>query len=255
MKNVDESQYQKVLELQKTNNNPYTEHFRGSRKTLVVFGREIVSTVVGGNSLHLGSLSQKKFASFLGSFKKSLYSQFNKRPELLELDINFSGSSRAKNRNKFDDLPINSFFYNVDISSAYWQVAYRLGYISKPFYQKYLKKEEYKAVKRLCFSFLSRTNFRTYNLGGTPITISCQNDIERKVYQNVRKELYKIISGALEKCDGNYIDYNIDALSVTKENRTHIVEYFNSQSIDIKIFPCQKISKNQYTIKSTIRTF
>ena len=56
MKTVSESEYQKILEIQQKNNNPYHEHFKGSRKTLIVFGREIVSCLIGGNALDIGCL-------------------------------------------------------------------------------------------------------------------------------------------------------------------------------------------------------
>jgi hypothetical protein len=255
MKNVDENKYQQIIQLQKLNNNSFTEHIRGSRKTLIVFGREVVSTVAGGNSLNLGNLSEKQFASFLGTFKKSLYNQFKKNPDLINLNVDYNGSSRSKNKRKFNELPINSIYFNLDISSAYWQMAYRLGYISKKYYEKYLHQDDYKSIKRLCFSFLSRTNYRQYFIEDNVYSISCNNDVEKKVYSNIRKELYKLISGAVNICGSEFIDYNIDAISVTSEKRREIVNYFAEQKIHIKIFPVEKVSTNQYVLKQMVRTF
>lgn len=255
MKNVDANKYQQILELQKLNNNPFTEHIRGSRKTLIVFGREVVSTVAGGNSLDLGNLSEKQFASFLGTFKKSLYNQFKKNSELINLEVDYSGSSRSKNKLKFNELPINSIYFNIDISSAYWQMAFRLGYISKKYYEKYLHLDDYKSIKRLCFSFLSRTNYRQYCVNDNVYSISCNNDIEKKVYSNIRKELYKLISGAVNLCGLEFIDYNIDAISVPAEKRREVLNYFAKENIHIKIFPVEKVTNNQYVLKQMIRTF
>ena len=255
MKEVNAERYNQVLKLQKINNNPFTEHFRGSRKTLIVFGREVVSTVAGGRSLDLGNLSEKQFASFLGTFKKSLYNQFKKNPELINLEIDYSGSSRSKNKKKFNELPLNSIYFNIDIASAYWQMAYRLGYISKKYYEKYLFLDDYKSIKRLCFSFLSRTNYRQYFYNDQAYSISCNNDIEKRVYSNIRKELYKLILGARQICGSEFIDYNIDAISVTSDKRKEIIKYFAEQGIHVKIFPVEKVSNTQYVLKQALRTF
>ena len=255
MKNVAISEYERILEIQKQNGNSYHEHFKGSRKTLIVYGREVVSTLIGGNSLHLGELSNRQFASFLGTFKKSLYNQLKKNSDLQNLKVVFEGTSKGKNRERFKDLPVNSFYYNIDISSAYWQIAHRLGYISTPFFVKYIDKDEYKAIKRLCFSFLSRSNFRKYYVGNESYTIVCENQLEKMVYQNVRKELYNIIQGAINLCGNDYIDFNIDAISVTKEKRKLVIDYFEKQKIKIKIFPVQKLNASEYTVKTVVRKF
>lgn len=255
MKSVDENKYQQVLQLQKINNNPFSEHIRGSRKTLIVFGREVVSTVTGGNALDLGDLSDKQFASFLGTFKKSLYNQFKKNPDLINLQVDFSGSSRAKNRELFNSLPLNTIYFNIDICSAYWQMANRLGYISKSYFEKYKNKDEYKSIKRLCFSFLSRTNYRQYFYEDQSYSIICNNDFEKQVYSNIRKELYKIISGAVMICGKDFIDFNIDAITITGDKRKEVLKYFLEQKIDIHIFPVEKVSANQYVLKQSLRTF
>ena len=254
-KQVTEEEYQKILALQIINNNSYSEHFRGSRKTLIVFEREICSVLSGGDNLHLGEITDRQFKSFLGSFMRGLYRQFDKHPNLIDHEVEFSGLSKGKNRLEFDKIRNHSYYWNIDLSSAYWQIGHKLGYISDTFYQKYIHKDDFKVVKRLCFSFLSRTNWREYNVNDQTFTISCDNTIERQVYKNVRKELYKTISGALKIAGDEYIDFNIDAISVTKAKRNEILDYFQDQNLEVKLNRVTKINDLQVEVKGKIRNF
>lgn len=254
-KPVTPERYLELVELQKKNGVPFSEHCKGSRKTLYVHDKPYVTILSGGNYLDLGEISDAKFNSFIGAFKKTLYKNLSDNPELITKKILFSGTSRGKNRDAFDSVPVESYYWNLDLSSAYWQMGYRLGYVSKKFYEKYIAKNEYKVVKRLCFSFLARSNFKIFNLNGEQYEMVCDNTMDQLVYDNVRNELYKIISGALDIAGTDYVDYNIDAISFKQNVKKEVVKYFEEQGLVFKLLPVIKISPTQYEVKDRIRNF
>jgi hypothetical protein len=254
-KQVSEKRYEELIQLQIKNGVGYSEHIKGSRKTLYVFGKPVCSVLLGGSYLDIGVLSDAQFNSFIGVFKKTLYGTLLKNPDLMIKEVNFSGTARGKNRALFNQLPVDSYYWNIDLSSAYWQVGHRLGYISDNFYKKYINADEYKVVKRLCFSFLARSNYKKYFFQNEEKTIRCDNSVDKRVYDNVRNELYKIILGALDVAGDQYIDYNIDAISVTKYAHQKIINYFKENNLEFKMNPVFKVSENQYNLKNKVRKF
>jgi len=254
-KPVTPERYSELMELQIKNGVPFAEHYKGSRKTLWVHNQPFVTILDGGNYLELGEISNAQFKSFLGGFKKSLYSNLLKNPDLITKKIEYTGTSRGKNKEAFNDIQVDGYFWNLDLSSAYWQMGYRLGYISKSFYSKYIDKDTHKVAKRLCFSFLARENMKRYRINNEDYDIFCENSLDQQVYDNVRNELYNIIAGALEIVGDNYIDYNIDAISFPNKFRKEVVKYFEEQNLVFKLIPAIKHSETQYELKGKIRTF
>ena len=253
---VTEEEYNQLMDLQKANGVPFSELIKGSRKTLMVFGRAICSICYSGHSLDIGNISDTQFNSFLALFKKSLYQRLRESDELLLKKVEWNGISRGKNHIEFQMIPVGTTFYNIDIASAYWQIAFRLGYISEKFFKKYLKNDDYKVVKRLCFSFLARQSYRTYsNNISDSYNIICDTSMDQQVYDNVRNELYSVIAKGLSVLETNYIDYNIDGISFLKENESEITAYFNEQNLMYKVVPVVKVSETHILIKDTIKKF
>lgn len=253
---VTDQEYNQLVELQKQNGVPYSELIKGSRKTLMVFGRPICSICYSGHSLDIGNISDSQFTSFLALFKKSLYQRLRESDELLLKKIEWNGVSRGKNHFEFQMIPVGTTYYNIDISSAYWQIAFRLGYISEKVFKKYLKKDDYKVVKRFCFSFLARQSYRTYtDINNDSIIINCDTSLDQQVYDNVRNELYNVIFNGLSILGNDYIDFNIDGISFLKELEPEITAYFKSEKIEYKIVPVVKVSETHILIKERIRKF
>lgn len=254
-KNVTLERYNSLVELQIKNGVPYSEHYKGSRKTLFVHEKPYVTLLSGGNYLEIGEISDAQFNSFIGTFKKTLYKNIIENPKLLTHKVEFSGTSRGKNREAFNSIPVDSYFWSLDLSSAYWQMGYRLGYVSKNFYEKYIGNDDYKVVKRLCFSFLARCNYKTYQYKNENYQIDCDNTLDQLVYDNIRHELYNIIAGALEIAGDNYIDYNIDAIGFKNGVRKEVVQYFKEQNLVFKMLPAVKVSETHYDLKDKIKKF
>ena len=153
--NVDIQDYENIKKTQLENKSNVQEHFVGSRQKLYSNG-VMIATLSMTSNLDIGDITKQQFNSFLGGFSKQLYKQLKEDKNLANLHIDFNHSSRAKNYYNWDKLKAGDFFYNIDLNSAYWQVAHKLNYLSDKMYENYIELDEYKQVKRLCISFFSQ---------------------------------------------------------------------------------------------------
>lgn len=250
---VSLEEYEKIKKIQIENGSNVQEHFIGTRKKLIVKSK-MIATTSEVTSLPLGGLSKQQFNSFLGRFNKELYAQFKKHNELYDLQIKFDGFSREKNYDVWESLPQNSFFYNIDLSSAYWQIAFKLGYITKRMFETYIELDAYKEAKRYCISFLARSNKMTYTDERQISTVCCDTQIFKQIYANIRNELYVCIKDSIIGVP-NWLEYNIDGVSVLSEDLSKIKNAFNEMGLIFKVCECQKISNTMYLYKGVERVF
>jgi hypothetical protein len=251
---IDSYNYEPTKQVLIDNGSIVYEHSYGSRKTLYA-NTNICGYAEMDYYLPLSKdLSPTKFNSFLASFTKSLYSQIKKNPELFTLNIEFDGISRDRNYKNWSKIKSKTKFYNIDLSSAYWQVAYKLGYISSKMFEKYIDKDEYKEAKRYCISFLARENRMDYYDDREIKTISCDISILYQIYTNIRHELYTIIDD-LKSINKDWIEYNIDGISVMEKDVSLICDSLDFLNLKYKINECVKIDKVDYYFKGKIRKF
>ena len=214
----------------------------------------MIATISATTHLDIGQISKQQFNSFLGGFTKQLYKQLRDKPDLLNLHIDFDNSSRAKNYYNWDKLNVGDFFYNIDLNSAYWQVAHKLGYLSDKMYESYIDLDEYKMVKRLCVSFLARTNKRKYHNEHKSFEIKCNTESLQQIYRNIRYYLYNVVAEAVDSTD-EWIEYNIDGVTVLNTDVDKIQKYFDDNNWKYKITECRKLSDVEYLYGNKSRRF
>ena len=251
IREVDLLEYNKLIQVQINNGVDYSEQYKGSRKTLIVRNKPLVSLLLSGSYLDLGNLTDKQFGSFLGLFKNHIYKQVSKK-NLYHLKIDYNGLSRGKNKQAFDKAEIMNTWYNVDLNSAYWQMGYVLGYVSKNFYEKYIDNDEYKSAKRFCYSFLARQNFREYSNGNR---IYCDNSLDQQIFDNIRNKLYCIIERALDICQDDYLEYNIDSITVSNSKLPAVIQFFDDLQLKFSVNEFVKLSENKFILKGRVRNF
>jgi hypothetical protein len=250
---VTENQYNKLKNIQLDNNSIIKEQRIGSRKKL--YSKSfMIATYSNNKNLPIGKLTTSKFYSFIGIFNKNLYNQFYLNESLYELDIKYKGVARAKNTEFWDSMHIGTYFYNIDLSSAYWQLAFKLGYISENLFQKYIDNDTYKEAKRYCITFLARTNQMTYINNESNFEIVCDTNLLKKVYQNIRFELYNCIQQSLVGID-DWIEYNIDGVNIMSYDLNKVRTIFRNNGLKYKITECRKISETEYSHGSKIKRF
>jgi hypothetical protein len=252
--NVDPKEYEGIKITQLKNKSQVQEQFLGSRRKLFSNG-VMIATLSSTGNLDIGKITKQQFNSFLGGFTKQLYKQLKDSPDLMTLHIDFNESSRAKNYYNWDKLKEGDFFYNIDLNSAYWQVAHKLNYLSDKMFETYIDLDEYKMVKRLCISFLARTNKRRYYLDNDEtMDISCNTDVLRQVYQNIRYYLYNVVFEGVQITD-EWIEYNIDGITVLNTDVDVIQKYFDKADFKYKITECRKLSDTDYLYGNSVRKF
>lgn len=250
---VSSDRYFELREIQIKNGSDIQEQIIGSRKKLFSHGILLCTTAIS-NKLDLKGLSTQKFASFLGMFSRSLYAQFHKNQDLFSKKVEFSGFSRAKNKAAYESVKNGYLMYYVDLSSAYWQMAHRLGYLPEKTFNKYMFLDEYKSAKRFCISFLARRNAKQYtSKTGEKFIVRCEIDIVNQVYVNIRNELYNVIKNSITDID-NWIEYNIDGVIVPASSLEKIETFFKSENLHYKITECQKLNDKEFRYGTKIRT-
>ena len=247
------SEYDDLQKVQRANNSKLKEQFIGSRRKLFNCNK-MIGTIATNNNLQLGKLTPPQFNAFLGAFNKQLFKQFANNPELHSLKINFGGASREKNYDVWESLSVGDYFYNLDLKSAYWQVANKLGYLNDKMYDKYISSDEYKMAKRLCISFLARQNYMVYYVDGKELQINCDTSVLKRVYENIRYYLYSTITSCLND-ELSWLEYNIDGITITANGLDHVKEYMSKHNLQFKITECKKIDNKQYLYGSTERKF
>ena len=251
---VDNNTYENLKVVQMKNGTNIREHLIGSRRKLFSHNF-LIATTANSAQLELNGISTQKFNSFIGMFNRNLYSQFHKNPFLYELEIKYNGLAREKNHLLWESLPEETFFYNVDLSSAYWQIAHQLGYISDKLFNNYMYLDEYKTMKRYCISFLARKNKMKYtDSNGNSYEIVCETSLFQKVYDNIRNELYYCIEQVRQKCK-TYIEYNIDGITILNTDLKTVKKELKELNLEYKITECVKLNEKEYVYGSKIRRF
>jgi len=249
-----EARYNEIKKRLLENNRMFSEQVFGGRKSIYL-NNQLTATTVADAGLITGDITKRQFTAFLGMFNRILYRQFDKNPQLLNLKIDFKGVSRKKNNILWDKLSYGTMFYNLDLSSAYWQMAYRLGYISEKVYQNYIDKNEYKEVKRYCVSFLARANKKRYvSNTGEEYEIKCDMTPLQAVYDNIRNELYKTINEVAESFP-EVLEHNIDGITVLREDYKTAKELLSQRGLKFKVTQCIKANDYEYFYGSRPRAF
>ena len=250
---IKPEEFNKLIDIQFRTKRFVKEQTIGSRKNLYL-DNKIVATTTHTSNLPIGSITKQQFASFLGAFNRNLYTQLKANDHLMMLTIRFDGITRGSNKNLFKTLEEGEIFYNIDLSSAYWQVAYKLGYISDSLFEKYINQDEFKEAKRYCISFLARPNKMSYSQpNGDKFTIHCDTGVLQNVYSNIRNALYSSIQKAKECL--NVLEYNIDGITVTKEDAPIVKERLTKMGFIFKSTLCLKMSDGQYKSGKKVKTF
>jgi hypothetical protein len=245
--------YDKCKIIQKTNGKNFREHIYGSRKKIIIGNKVRLTTIPNGN-INLGKLSNEKFVAFLGLFTKNLYRNLNDNPYLYTNKIEFKGVARSKNFKFWSNLKEGTLFYNIDLKSAYWQIAHLLGYIDTRLFNKYMFNDEYKQAKRLCISFLARKNKMVYHIGKNSFTIECDITTLKTCYNNIRNQLYDCVSKSVSLCD-NYIEFNIDGLYVLAKDVDNARSFFDKIGLIYKITKCKKLNEYEFLSGEKIKNF
>jgi hypothetical protein len=138
----------------------------------------------------------------------------------------------------------------MDITMAYWRVAFNLGYINEDFYNKVKKVPKYMRL-RLLGSIATEKIIEEYE-GKERISINIKSNPKMQaIYKNVCKETGNIMTEVAEAIGDYFIFYWVDGIYFKKEPKipenylnpsVQVVEYiFNKYNLDFKIKNIDKL--------------
>lgn len=136
-----------------------------------------------------------------------------------------------KNLNK--TLPL------IDVNHCYWQVAYKLGYITKETYRRF-KKPKYKLMRNMSLASITSPKIsEVYILGSMIATFKENKRYEKLIYDNIRSYTFNLFEELFEFIGGkknNVLKYRIDgAVLVNDDVLKKAKMFFEEKGIEYKI--------------------
>lgn len=251
---IDAQIYEPTKEVMIKNGVRLSEQFFGNRRVLYS-NSKICGFLESDNYLPLSEeLSNKEFSNFLASFSLSLSNQLRKKHSLWGVKIEYDGDKSGHNPNAYRKIKQVTKFYQIDLSSAYWQMAFRLGYISKNLFDKYMFEDKYKQAKRYCVSFLGRTNYMRYYDGREIEYVECDTSFQVQVYENIRNEMYQVIKQVRDAIP-NWVMYHIDSVSVMEKDFEKAKSILENLSVYYKVKEAVKLDNTEYSVNGKLKKF
>jgi hypothetical protein len=93
-----------------------------------------------------------------------------------------------------------------------------------------------------------------YYYSGQEFDIECDREFANKVYKNIRYALYNYIVDGV-KLTNNWLEYNIDGITVLEHEKDIIINYFKECNLEFKVNDCIKLNQNEYLYKNRQRIF
>lgn len=214
----------------------------------------------------LGNMRSGTFQKNMGvitSFRNSVNKSILKSSKQLKLTIPDKMSliipKFGRNEEKWQKIEVNGVFYEVDIKKAYYQAAYKLGYITKALWDKNKDRDEVKQALRECVTWLATPRKKEYyNVSGVSeaYIIECDTKIYVKVYENIRNILHNSIYDCLESIKwDDFISYTIDSVLVTENDLELVKNTLDQLDWDYKVTKLIKTAKNNYIKNGELRSF
>lgn len=181
---------------------------------------------------------EKRYLSFIGQVKahaKGLDPDlFPKQPY----------QSKQINYYRFNRVPIGETFgvTEVDVNGAYWELAYKLGYLSEKLYLKGL--EVPKRIRLIAFGALA-TRYRIFKFDGTryhlaDVEPTPAEDRARSYFFHVAHELGQIMQTAADTYKG-VLWYWVDAFFVYTSEADKLADAISAHGLDTKRKEIEKI--------------
>lgn len=197
---------------------------------------------------HLGKDDGKVILNLFATVKKSINKYL--------LDSNFKVQrvhkkydSTYTNRILFDELPIGSEFYYLDVRHCYWRIAYLKGYISEYFYLKVLENPELKIFRNMALSCIIAPKRKEYYREGNLIwEIEEDTRIYNDIYESIRFTAWNIFGTlAFEKIGKEKtIGYYTDGIMIFKEDIPLVRSVLARQKLQFSIVKCKKVEHRYY---------
>lgn len=151
------------------------------------------------------------------------------------------------NHKVIENISENENIIHIDIDHAYWRIAYKLGYIDKKTYERYLDKK-YKLLRNIGLaSIISPIILEIYENGNLKLQITENRDIYNIIYKNIRHTCFNILEDIKKEIGvNNLVSYRIDGVIVKEGYEKKVIEILNKKDFSYKIEILKKIDNKHY---------
>jgi hypothetical protein len=218
-----------------------------------------------GFRLDDAEISFQKHVGVYRKFNNDMIESVVKNDSLMGLQVenrlNIHYYSFDKNRALWANLKQGFRFYEIDIAKAYFQSAYRLGYITKKTYNLYSEQDGYKQAMREAITWLGTAYQKQYyNIKGLPkeecYTIKCDIKANQRIYDNVRNTLHNFIFDAVTLIGwDDFIYYTIDSVAFAPDKLHLVKKLFDDNGWQYKVRECYKLNETTYIKDNQERKF
>jgi len=216
-----------------------------------------LQTLVDANIPHKISLTSNSTTVEV-KLNGKIYKTFISEKKLDFASLGFiSKTKRDANNCDIEEMPISrpeyfKFFkkqegtfsnaVEVDVNSAYWDIAYLKGYISKDVYEEGLGVDKMTRIVALGSIATVKVHYNFINGRYESEEQETVNLKTRSYFFDVASELGRMMGECLEEIGQyNCFFYWVDAFFVSKAAADRIKRYFDLQGLGVKYKPIQKI--------------
>jgi hypothetical protein len=190
----------------------------------------------------------KSILNLFGSVKKSVNRYLVKNGFNIK-EIPKKYGSVFANRELFDEMPVGSQFFYIDVKHCYWRIAYLKGYITEYYYNKILEKPDLKLYRNMALSCIVAPKEVTYYINGKEShTIIEDNTLYDIVYKNIRHSAWNLFGRlAFDKIGKeNCIGYFTDGIMVFPADLQKVKTVLARHKLQHRVIECEKTNHREY---------
>jgi len=203
---------------------------------------------------YMKEVNSKTGRSIIGNVRRHV-NDYVRRHKFNIKEVELKHKSTMTYKARFKDLPDGQKFYYVDIKHCYWRIAYLIGVIPKGLYNKY--RDDYKLTRNIALSTLVSQPQREYYIDGELInTITCENDIYKKIYKNIRYTAYNNMGSIFEAVNDHSLGYHIDGIYVLEPGLAEVRRLLKNRNYPYRTINCEKLNDKEYRYgEDEVKTF
>lgn len=217
-------------------------------QNVIVNGKKVAKVK---NQNTMGSVNKDESKSILNLFasvKKSV-NRYLVKNNFQVKEVPKKYSSVYSNRELFDEMPVGSQFYYIDVKHCYWRIAFLKGYITEYYYNKILEKPDLKLYRNMALSCIVAPKEVTYYVDGEKShTIIEDNTLYDIVYKNIRHSAWNLFGRlAFDKVGKeNCLGYFTDGIMVFPADLKKVKTVLARHQLQHRVIECEKTNHREY---------
>ena len=221
-----------------------------NEKNIMINGKKVVKLKQRNTITPLSKDESSKVLNLFASVKKSV-NNYIKHNDFKIPKTAKQYDSSYRNYNLFNEIPIDTEFYYVDVKHCYWRIAYITGIISPFLYNKILNQPEMKLWRNMALSCIIAPRQVEYYSGGDKLnTIIEDVSLYETIYENIRYFSWNIFGNlCFEKIGKDRcIGYFTDGIMIFEDDLAKVKTVLARHKLPYRIMTCKKTNHREFVI-------